>query len=239
MLRLTDIRKTRGSGAQRYRLEIPRLTLTAGQRIALVGDSGSGKSTLLDILALALSPDEGGELEYELDGRRLDICALWRAGRHDELGRIRADTFGYVLQTGGLLGFLDVRANIRLPRQLAGLSDDGVVEALADQLDIRGLLDEHPSRLSVGQRQRVSIARALAHQPAIILADEPTASLDPLNAQRVMALLVEQAEVRNLCLVVATHDAEMAQRYGLTPLHLSLQRDEQGQVIARLDGERR
>ncbi|WP_437882115.1 ABC transporter ATP-binding protein [Pseudomonas sp. LRF_L74] len=235
MLRLVDIRKTRGSGSQRYRLEVPQLELRPGQRIALIGASGSGKSTLLDILALALSPDAGGLLEYQFDGQRHDIGVLWQTARHDALGRIRARACGYVLQTGGLLGFLDVRANIRLPLDLIGQADRGGVQALARQLDIADLLEESPGHLSVGQRQRVSIARALVHRPALILADEPTASLDPLNAQRVMDLLVEQATARDLCLVVATHDAELARRHDLLPLHLSLARDERGDVIARLE----
>ncbi|NQD94773.1 ATP-binding cassette domain-containing protein, partial [Pseudomonas sp. CrR25] len=91
-----------------------------------------------------------------------------------------------------------------------------------------------PAALSVGQRQRVSIARALAHSPAIVLADEPTASLDPLNAERVMQLLVAQAEEQGACIVVATHDEALAQRVGLQLQRLQVQRNSDGGVVATL-----
>lgn len=234
MLTLGAISKTRGSEGQRYCLEIPGLRLRAGQRIALIGPSGSGKSTVLDLLALALSPDSGGSLRWDDSVQSLDLAELWRLGRHDELAKLRARAFGYVLQTGGLLGFLNVRGNIQLPRELLGLPMDGAVEQLAEQLGIADLLDRQPGRLSVGQRQRVSIARALAHRPAIVLADEPTASLDPLNAERVMHLLVEQAAVRDLCLVISTHDEALAVRYGLTPMRLTVEQRSDGLVAARL-----
>lgn len=234
MLSLEAISKTRGADGQRYRLEIPALQLRAGRRIALIGASGSGKSTLLDLLALVLSPDPGGVQRWNDGGQCLDLAALWQQGRHDELAALRARAFGYVLQTGGLLGFLSVRGNIQLPRELLGLPVAGVVEQLAEQLGIADLLDRLPGRLSVGQRQRVSIARALAHRPAIVLADEPTASLDPLNAERVMQLLVEQAAARDLCLVISTHDRALAERYGLTALQLQVEQQRDGLVTARL-----
>ncbi|SHL33642.1 ABC transporter ATP-binding protein [Phytopseudomonas punonensis] len=234
MLTFGAISKTRGTDGQRYRLEIPALQLRAGRRIALIGPSGSGKSTLLDLLALVLSPDPGGDQRWGDGANALDLAELWRQGKHDELAALRAQVFGYVLQTGGLLGFLTVRGNIQLPRELLGLPVEGVVEQLAEQLGIADLLERQPGRLSVGQRQRVSIARALAHRPAIVLADEPTASLDPLNAERVMQLLVEQAAARDLCLVISTHDQALAERYGLTPMHLRVEQQGDGLVTARL-----
>lgn len=238
MLSLEAISKTRGTDGQRYRLDIPALQLRAGQRVALIGPSGSGKSTLLDVLALASSPDGGGALRWEEGARSLDLAELWRLGRHDQLAGLRARAFGYVLQTGGLLGFLTVRGNIQLPRELLRLPVDDTVEQLAAQLGIADLLDRLPGRLSVGQRQRVSIARALAHQPTIVLADEPTASLDPVNAERVMQLLVEQAAQRGLCLVISTHDEALAARYGLTAMRLSVAQHGDGGVTARLEAPR-
>ncbi len=234
MLSLEAISKTRGADGQRYRLEIPALQLRAGRRIALIGTSGSGKSTLLDLLALVLSPDPGGAQRWSDGAQSLDLAELWRQGQHDQLAALRARAFGYVLQTGGLLGFLSVRGNIQLPCELLGLPLGDAVEQLAEQLGIADLLERQPGRLSVGQRQRVSIARALAHQPAIVLADEPTASLDPLNAERVMQLLVEQAAARDLCLVISTHDPALAARYGLTPMQLQVEPQGDGLVVARL-----
>jgi putative ABC transport system ATP-binding protein len=234
MLRLRDIRKSRGAGGNGYSLLVPRLDLQPGQRLALVGASGSGKSTLLDLLALVLSPDPGGTLELTSDGRINDIAGLWRHGRQDLLAELRSRAMGYVLQTGGLLGFLDVRRNIGLSRALLGMAEDATVQRLAERLEIADQLDKLPTALSVGQRQRVSIARALAHAPAIVLADEPTASLDPLNAERVMQLLVAQAEEQGACIVVATHDEALAQRVGLQLRRLQVQRNSAGGVTATL-----
>ncbi|SDG37350.1 putative ABC transport system ATP-binding protein [Pseudomonas benzenivorans] len=230
MLRLRDIGKSRNG----YRLLVPRLDLRPGQRLALVGPSGSGKSTLLDLLALVLSPDPGGTLELTRDGRISDIAGLWRHGRQDLLAELRSRAMGYVLQTGGLLGFLDVRRNIGLSRALLGMAEDATVQRLAERLEIADQLHKLPAALSVGQRQRVSIARALAHSPAIVLADEPTASLDPLNAERVMQLLVAQAEEQGACIVVATHDEALAQRVGLQLQRLQVQRSGAGGVLATL-----
>ncbi|WP_460419448.1 ABC transporter ATP-binding protein [Pseudomonas sp. microsymbiont 2] len=231
MIRLDGVRKTRGQGAQRYSLRVDRLHLAVGERVALVGPSGCGKSTLLDLLALVLAPDvaEG----FSLGGE--DIAGLWRARRLDRLASWRSRHLGYVLQAGGLLGFLDVRGNIRLPRQLLGLGDDGSVERLATALDVQDQLGKKPATLSLGQRQRVSCARALAHGPALLLADEPTAALDPVNAERVMGLLLREAQARQLTCVVATHDEALARNAGLSVLRMACQRDADGGVTATLE----
>ncbi|WP_186552823.1 ABC transporter ATP-binding protein [Pseudomonas urmiensis] len=234
MINLHEVRKTRGEGSQRYSLEIERLCLSAGERVALVGPSGCGKSTLLDLLALVLEPDAAQAFGLALDGREEDIAGLWRSHRLDRLAALRSRHLGYVLQAGGLLGFLDVRGNIRLPRQLLGLDEDGSVERLAQALDVHDQLEKRPGALSLGQRQRVSCARALAHQPVLLLADEPTAALDPLNAERVMGLLLRQAEARRVTCVIATHDEQLARDAGLRVLRMSCRRDADGGVTATL-----
>ncbi|MNP31089.1 Lipoprotein-releasing system ATP-binding protein LolD [compost metagenome] len=150
------------------------------------------------------------------------------------MAELRSRYLGYVLQTGGLLGFLDVRGNIALSRKLLGLKDDASVTRLAGQLDIADQLDKKPADLSVGQRQRVSCARALAHGPRLLLADEPTAALDPLNAERVMQLLVAQAREHGVCCVVATHDEALARASGLQVRRISCRRDVDGGVTATL-----
>jgi putative ABC transport system ATP-binding protein len=230
MLNLSAVHKSRGVGSQRYSLVIPALALRAGERVAIVGPSGCGKSTLLDLLALVLAPDQVGQFEFH----QQDIAGLWRADRQSALAALRSQHLGYVLQTGGLLGFLDVRGNIALSRQLLGLKDDGSVTRLAEQLEIGDQLAKKPAALSVGQRQRVSCARALAHAPQLVLADEPTASLDPLNAERVMQALLAQARQHQAACVIATHDEPLARASGLQVRRISCRRDTDGGVTATL-----
>ncbi|MBJ9977397.1 ATP-binding cassette domain-containing protein [Pseudomonas sp. S75] len=235
MIDLHGVRKTRGHGAQRYSLAIDDLQLASGARVALVGPSGCGKSTLLDLLALVLAPDAAERFSVELAGSAEDIAKLWRARQLDHLATLRSRHLGYVLQAGGLLGFLDVRSNIRLPRELLGLADDGSVERLAEALDVADQLHKRPVELSLGQRQRVSCARALAHGPTLLLADEPTAALDPINAERVMQLLLRQADTYQVTCVIATHDERLAREAGLRMLRLHCRRDADGGVTATLE----
>lgn len=230
MLSLNAVHKSRGVGSQRYSLVIPTLQLRAGEQLAIVGPSGCGKSTLLDMLALVLAPDRSAQFEFN----QVDIDGLWRADGQSALARLRSRHLGYVLQTGGLLGFLDVRGNIALSRQLLGLKDDGSVARLAAQLEISDQLDKPPAALSVGQRQRVSCARALAHAPQLVLADEPTASLDPLNAERVMQTLLAQAREHRAACVIATHDEPLARASGLQVRRIGCRRDADGGVTATL-----
>ena len=230
MLDLSAVHKSRGVGSQRYSLVIPALHLRAGEQVAIVGPSGCGKSTLLDVLALVLAPDQVGRFAFH----QQDIAGLWRADQQSALAALRSRHLGYVLQTGGLLGFLDVRANIALSRQLLGLKDDGSVARLAEQLEISDQLAKKPAALSVGQRQRVSCARALAHAPQLLLADEPTASLDPLNAERVMHALLAQAREHRAACVIATHDEPLARASGLQVRRISCRRDADGGVTATL-----
>lgn len=238
MLSLREVRKTRGEGSQRYSLVIPRLDLAAGRQVALVGPSGCGKSTLLDLLALVLSPDASVRFDFASDDGHVDVAGLWRDARQSRLAQLRSRKIGYVLQTGGLLGYLDVRSNIGLPRRLLGMDDDGTVGRLAAQLEVAEQLDKKPQALSVGQRQRVSCARALAHNPQLLLADEPTAALDPLNALRVMQLLLGRARAQGACCVIATHDESLAREAGLYPLRIDCVRDQDGGVTATLEEQR-
>lgn len=210
-LAIEDVARTHRSGAARFVLEIPSLTLGAGAAVALVGPSGAGKSTALDLAALALAPDRAGRLAVA----GTDAAPLWRAGDREALARLRARAIGYVTQTGALLPFVSVGRNIALTQHLAGRRDPALIARLAERLGIAGELDKPPAALSVGQRQRVAIARALAHRPALVLADEPTAALHPEMADTVLALLVEHCAMQGAALLVATHDAERAARHGL------------------------
>ena len=137
-----------------------------------------------------------------------------------------------MLQTGGLLPFLTVHDNVMVQRRLLGMAEDGGVGRLLERLGIARHAHRHPSKLSVGERQRVAIARALAHHPAVVIADEPTASLDPVKAEEIMALFAELVAEQGVTLVMATHDHDLAARFGFRPVTFALAADAEGGVTA-------
>jgi putative ABC transport system ATP-binding protein len=214
---LEEVRAVRSpsGGAPAFELEVPLFRVAAGEKVALVGPSGCGKSTLIDILAFSMRPSAVGRFVFRgSDERETDIATLWARNGSDDLGDLRRKNIGVVLQTGGLLPFLSAGENIRLPRILSERVGEGGIDAIIDRLGIRRLLGKKPSALSVGERQRVSIARALAHDPILVIADEPTASLDEDAAAETMRLLVELVERLNVTLILSTHDTDMVDRYG-------------------------
>lgn len=216
---LRQVKKIWSGPGEEFQLAIPELDIQAGAQIAVLGSSGCGKSTLLDILAMTLQPSTSESFHFQpVVEQSTDIRDAWAHRRLDLLAGLRGRHIGYVLQTGGLLPFISVRENIALPRLVCGLADDGATEALAERLQIADQLDKLPSALSVGQRQRVAVARALAHEPAVVLADEPTASLDPHTAAEVLELFVELAAQRGTTLVLASHDWERVTQLGLMKL---------------------
>ncbi len=216
------------TGAPGFFLDVPELTIHRGEKIALVGYSGCGKSTLLDMLAMILKPTEARSFDFfwkpeEAEAaRKMDVMTAWQTNNLDALSRLRMRHMGYVLQTGGLFPFLSVRDNIGLNRKGLGLPAGRAVEKVAAKLNIESHLDRLPGQLSVGERQRVAIARAMAHQPAVVIADEPTASLDPINAEKIMALFSRLADDFNVTLVVATHDWERVAESGFRQITFDL-----------------
>jgi putative ABC transport system ATP-binding protein len=215
---IVDLVVRKRSARTMFELAVPRLSIRKGEKLAIIGPSGSGKSTLLDALSMVLSPDQIGSFRLwpgGPEGPVIDVGGLMQ--RHDTggLAAIRRRWLGYVLQTGGLLPFLTVRRNIEIGRRLLGLHDDGTVGALAERLGLTEHLRKLPAALSVGERQRVAIARALAHRPTIILADEPTAALDPANAGIVMSIFVELADQLGTTTIIASHDLQRVVRSGL------------------------
>jgi putative ABC transport system ATP-binding protein len=211
MLRLENIRCQRGQGKQAFSLEIASLSLAPAEMVVITGRSGSGKSTLLEILGLVLRPQRADTFYWwsREENHRQDIAALWRSKDQRRLAAIRARHIGFVLQTGGLLPYLNVRENIAVNRHLLGLSTADVsTRRLAQKLEITHLLEKMPHQLSIGERQRIAIARALAHGPSLLLADEPTAALDPGLADTVMALMVELVAKTETTAVIATHERD-------------------------------
>jgi putative ABC transport system ATP-binding protein len=218
--------KRRAGGGTTFELLVPELRIAPGEVVVLRGPSGCGKSTLLDLLALALRPDAAERFSFRPEHRTpTDLWRLWQRADLDALGRLRGSHIGYVLQTGGLLSFLTARENIALSCRLLGQDPRGGVERLAQRLDISAQLDERPGQLSVGERQRVAIARALAHRPVVVLADEPTASVDPLNAARILELFLELVRQSGACAIIASHDWQPETVPGVRVLEHRIERD--------------
>jgi putative ABC transport system ATP-binding protein len=229
---LRELTKIRASQGAEFRLVVRRLDIRRGEKIALVGPSGCGKSTLLDILAVVLSPSQAGTFQLAMDSERpLNIATLWRRRKLSRLSAIRKHHIGYVLQTGGLLPYITVRDNILLPSRLLKNCNEDTLTSVIDGLGIKRQLDKLPASLSVGERQRVAIARALAHRPSIVIADEPTASLDPLTAQKTMALFVRLTEELGLTLIVASHDEWLLNRLGLRQLTQRFRESRDGAIV--------
>lgn len=176
-------------------------SLLSGESIALTGASGSGKSTLLNVIA-GFEPLSGGELW--LDGEN---TAAWK---DPQWSRFRHQKLGVVFQQFNLLTPLNVKQNIAFPLHLNQQSWNDWCDHLVDALGISTLLNRHVSSLSGGQQQRVAIARALAHQPQLLLADEPTGNLDQKAGLEVMQLLTESASQSNTAIILVTHSLECA-----------------------------
>lgn len=203
---LRQVVKVREKGGTRFELSVPEMAVRPGRFIAVVGPSGCGKSTLLDLLGLVLQPSSAERMSLTLGDRTVDLTDLPESG----LAAVRQSCIGYVLQTGGLLPFLSVADNIRLPLKLNGRTDDeGRVEALAARLGIADQLSKKPAHLSGGQRQRAAIARALAHRPPIVLADEPTAAVDELAALEIRDVFKELTAELGVTLIMVTHNWEL------------------------------
>jgi ABC-type lipoprotein export system ATPase subunit len=175
-----------------------------GEIVALRGPSGSGKSTLLNILGCLDRPTRG---HYWLGGR--DVSGLDRTAQ----AWVRLHYIGFVFQTFHLIAHSTALENVALPLHYAGVPSDAAVATSKHLLDRVGLghrLDHRPNQLSGGQRQRVAVARALACNPRLILADEPTGALDTRTGQEILSLLLELHAEQSLTLVIVTHDSAVA-----------------------------
>ena len=174
-----------------------------GDYVSVVGPSGSGKSTLLLILGGMLSPTEG---QVFLDGQPLYSLTP------DQRAAVRRADIGFVFQTFNLVPYLTAVENVQIPLYLAGADEDGQREratALLERMGLADRLDHKPSELSVGQQQRVALARVLANDPAVILADEPTGNLDPETTKHVIAFF-DELNQEGRTIVMVTHDPAAA-----------------------------
>jgi putative ABC transport system ATP-binding protein len=206
-LSVTGVHKTYHLGAHVVQaLRGVDLALAPGEMLALTGPSGSGKSTLLNLAGLIALPDAG---RIELRGR--DVSAIGEA----EATRLRRDAIGFVFQAFNLVPVMTVAENVDYPLMLAGLPARERRTRVGDMLAAVGLADHaghRPDALSGGQRQRVAIARALVKRPTLVIADEPTASLDSATASQVLDLMREQGHAHGAAFLIATHDARLLAR---------------------------
>ena len=201
---LDRVTKTYGAGDNRViAIEDASLSVAAGELVALVGPSGSGKTTFLSIAGALLHPTSG---RVVLDG--IDLTDLGPAA----LARVRLEHIGFILQSANLLPYLKARDQLLLVAEIAGRRDRNALARANRLLDTLGLTkraDHYPEALSGGERQRVAIARALMNDPAVLLADEPTASLDSSRGRKVVELLAREVKEHGKAGVIVTHDERM------------------------------
>ena len=219
MLDIQDMWVRRGSGAQAHNVRLPTLQVKPGDILAITGESGCGKSTLLEAIGLLLQPVELGRFHLGPATASLDIAQMLAANDQPGLAAVRSRHLGFILQSGGLLPFLSVRDNISLPRRLLGMpAESAQVDRAVQALRLDGLLDKLPQALSIGERQRVACVRAIAHEPQVLLADEPTAALDPHSARRLFELLLSLVNELGLSALVVSHDWALVRDFGLPRL---------------------
>ena len=203
MIELRGVSKTVRSGGQPLTILHPlSLTVPKGQTLAIIGPSGSGKSTLLGLIAGLDAPSSG---QIFIDG--VDITAL----DEDPLARLRGEKIGFVFQFFHLVPSLTALENILVPMEIAGRRDARPrAQALLDEVGLHDRGHHYPSQLSGGEQQRIAIARALANDPPLILADEPTGNLDSQNGRHILDLLLQAGRARSATLVLVTHDPAVA-----------------------------
>ena len=186
-------------------LKFPDFSLSKGEQALILGQSGCGKTTLLHLLSGLLKPNSGDvNIENE------DISKMYGAA----LDNFRGANIGIVFQTAHFIEALTVKENLTLTQTLAGKSKDiDKIKKLLADLGVESKLNAKLNALSVGEKQRVSIARALVNSPALILADEPTSALDDKNCDAVLKLVREQAKKHNSTLLIVTHDNRLKDQF--------------------------
>lgn len=201
VLTFKEVTKSFKDGRQEVQaLKATNFTIKSGEFVAIVGPSGSGKSTFLTIAGGLQTPTSG---QLTIDGK--DYTNL----SEKERSRLRFESVGFILQASNLIPFLTVKQQLELVDKLAGNHIPDKANALFEDLGIVALQNKLPQELSGGERQRVAIARALYPDPVLILADEPTASLDTKKAYDVVRLLAKESKEKNKAIIMVTHDDRM------------------------------
>ncbi len=205
-LELIDVRKSyrEPGGAELPVLNVSHFKLEEGEQVALIGQSGGGKTTLLNVISGITRPDTGKVI---IGG--VDVTDLPEPARD----RFRAERIGIVFQTFHLLPAFTALENVLLGMAFAGKQSRKYATELLDLMGLKGRMNHRPGQLSVGEQQRVSVARALASRPRLMLADEPTASVDLANQENILKLLQETCREKNVSLLLVTHSQEVSSQF--------------------------
>ena len=208
MLEIVDLKKSYvdPDGNRISIIDMTRLSISEGEQVVLRGESGGGKTTLLHLISGIVGSDSGS---IKLDG--MELTKFSETGRD----RIRAAKMGYVFQTFNLLPAFTALENVKLGMTFARKKMN--VERAKELIDRVGLshrMHYLPSQMSVGQQQRVAVARALANKPRLLLADEPTANVDPANQDRIIELIQTVCREDNVAILMVTHSDEISSRFG-------------------------
>jgi putative ABC transport system ATP-binding protein len=207
MLQLENVKKSylEPNGQPLPILDIPQFEIADAEQVILVGRSGCGKTTLLHVIAGISRADQGS---ITLDG--IDVNRLSEAG----CDRFRAARMGYVFQTFNLLAGFSALENVMLGMTFArGKKDTQRAVELLDRVGLSARANHKPKALSVGEQQRVAVARSLANRPRLLLADEPTANVDPGNQQNIIDLIRETCREEEVSLLIVTHAMEVADQF--------------------------
>lgn len=184
--------------------DFPDINLDSGENLLIIGNSGIGKTTLLHLLAGILKPESGS---INISGT--DISKF----SDTELDKFRGDNIGIVFQKPHFISSLTINENLKLAQYLSRSKTSGDAKKVLESLNIKDKYQQKPNQLSEGEKQRASIALALINSPSLILADEPTSSLDDFNCDNVIKLLKKQAKDHKAQLIVITHDARLKKHF--------------------------
>ena len=217
---IEDLAVSLADQERRFTINVSALEMHAGEVVGLSGASGTGKTMLLEMLGLLRCPDSG-KYQLETGNKSINLKDLWQSSRL-RTADIRALHFGFVPQSGGLIPFLSAAENIALSQRIAKRIDKDWSDNLVERLNLGDVLNMNPGALSIGQRQRVAIARALAHFPTFVIADEPTAALDPEAAETAMSLLIDSAVSGGAGVLISSHDHQLLNRFPMFRLALEL-----------------
>ena len=184
--------------------DFPDINLDSGENLLIIGNSGIGKTTLLHLLAGILKPESGS---INISGT--DISKF----SDTELDKFRGDNIGIVFQKPHFISSLTINENLKLAKYLSPSKTSGDAKKILESLNIKDKYQQKPNQLSEGEKQRASIALALINSPSLILADEPTSSLDDFNCDNVIKILKKQAKDHKAQLIVITHDARLKKHF--------------------------